>query len=93
MRGASAAASRGTRRRSTRPIARRGCRTKIAYWIAVGAQYKFSRNLALDAGFTYIPIKSPTIKQNAGSTAANGLIKGSYDANVTMISAQMTYTF
>jgi long-chain fatty acid transport protein len=63
------------------------------FWIAVGAQYKFSRNLALDAGLTYIPIKSPDISQNAGSTAANGLIKGSYDANVTVISAQMTYTF
>jgi len=63
------------------------------YWISVGAQYKFSRNLALDTGFVYIPIKSPDISQNAGSTAANGLIKGSYDANVTVFSAQLTYTF
>lgn len=62
-------------------------------WIAVGAQYKFNRNLALDAGFVYIPVKSPDIAQNAGSTAANGLIKGTYDANVTIFSAQVTYTF
>jgi long-chain fatty acid transport protein len=62
-------------------------------WIAVGAQYRFSRNLALDAGVGYIPIKSPDILQNAGSTAANALVKGSYDASVTFISAQLTYTF
>ncbi len=63
------------------------------WWIAVGAQYRFSRNLAVDTGFVYLPVKSPDISQNAGSTAANGLIKGSYDANVTIFSAQLTYTF
>ena len=62
-------------------------------WIAVGAQYRFNRNLALDAGFVYIPIKTPDISQNGGSTAANGLVKGHYDANVTVFSAQLTYTF
>ena len=63
------------------------------YWIAVGAQYKFNRNLALDAGFVYIPMQTPDINQNAGSTAVNGLIKGSYDASVTLFSAQLTYAF
>lgn len=62
-------------------------------WIAVGAQYKFNRNLALDAGFVYLPVKSPDIEQNAGSTATSGLVKGHYDANVTLFSAQLTYTF
>jgi long-chain fatty acid transport protein len=62
-------------------------------WIAVGAQYRFNRNLALDGGFVYIPVKSPDILQNAGSTAVNGLIKGNYDASVTIFSAQLTYTF
>jgi long-chain fatty acid transport protein len=62
-------------------------------WIAVGAQYRFSRNLTADGGFVYIPVQSPDIAQNAASTAANGLIKGHYDANVTILSAQLTYTF
>ena len=62
-------------------------------WIAVGAQYRFNRNLALDGGFVYLPVKSPDIQQNAGSTAANGLVKGHYDASVTILSAQLTYTF
>lgn len=63
------------------------------YWIAVGAQYKFNRNLAVDTGFVYLPVKSPDISQNNGSTAAYGLLKGSYDASVTIFSAQLTYTF
>ncbi|HLW11331.1 MAG TPA: outer membrane protein transport protein [Casimicrobiaceae bacterium] len=62
-------------------------------WIAVGTQYRFNRNLALDGGFVYIPVKSPDIQQNAGSTAANGLVKGHYDVSVTIFSAQLTYTF
>jgi long-chain fatty acid transport protein len=63
------------------------------YWIAIGAQYRFNRNLALDAGFVYLPMKTPDIQQNAGSTPANALIKGHYDASVTILSAQVTYSF
>jgi len=62
-------------------------------WIAVGAQYRFNRNLAVDAGFVYIDVQNSDINQNAGSTALNGLVKGHYDANVTIFSAQLTYTF
>ena len=56
-------------------------------------QYTFSRNLKLDGGFTYIFVDNASIDQNAGSTAANGLIKGHYDSSVTIFSAQLTYTF
>jgi long-chain fatty acid transport protein len=62
-------------------------------WIAVGAQYRFNRNLALDAGYVYIPMRNADINQNAGSTASNGLVSGHYDANVNIFSAQLTYTF
>jgi long-chain fatty acid transport protein len=62
-------------------------------WIAIGAQYRFNRNLALDAGYVYIPMRNGDINQNAGSTASNGLVSGHYDANVNIFSAQLTYTF
>jgi long-chain fatty acid transport protein len=62
-------------------------------WIAVGARYRFNRNLALDAGYVYIPMRNGDINQNAGSTASNGLVSGHYDANVNIFSAQLTYTF
>jgi long-chain fatty acid transport protein len=62
-------------------------------WISIGAQYRFSPQLALDAGYTYIFVSNSSINQNEGNTAANGLINGSYKANVNIVSAQLTYTF
>jgi long-chain fatty acid transport protein len=62
-------------------------------WLSFGAQYKWNNNLKVDGGFTYIWVDKADMNQNAGSTAANGLIKGHYDAYVTIFSAQLTYTF
>jgi long-chain fatty acid transport protein len=62
-------------------------------WLSVGAQYKINRNLRADAGFTYIFVKSPDINQSEGNIPRNGLIKGHYDVDVTIFSAQLTYTF
>jgi len=62
-------------------------------WIAFGAQYKFSPQLLLDAGYTYIFVKDPSINQNAGSTPSFGLISGTYKSNVNIVAAQVTYTF
>lgn len=63
------------------------------WWFSFGAQYKWSKNLKVDAGFTYISADKAQIVQNAGSTNANGLISGHYDASVTIFSFQGTYTF
>jgi long-chain fatty acid transport protein len=63
------------------------------FWLSLGAQYKFNRNLKVDGGFSYLWLQQPDINQNAGNTARSGLIKGHYDANVTLFSAQLTYTF
>ena len=62
-------------------------------WVSLGAQYKFSPQLLLDAGYTYIFVKDPTMNQNAGSTASFGLINGTYKNNVNIVAAQLTYTF
>lgn len=62
-------------------------------WATVGAQYKWMRDLAIDVGFAYIWVNDPEINQNAGSTAANGLLKGNYTANVQILSAQLTYSW
>jgi len=61
-------------------------------WVAIGAQYKFSPNLALDFAYAYIWVKDPNINQNEGNTAANGLISGSYSSNVNIVGLQLTYT-
>jgi long-chain fatty acid transport protein len=62
-------------------------------WLTIGAQYKWNRDLAIDAGFAYIWISDPQINQNAGSIASYGLIKGSYSANVQIYGVQLTYSF
>jgi long-chain fatty acid transport protein len=62
-------------------------------WLAFGAQYKFNPNLALDLAYAYIWVKDPSINQNAGNTAAYGLISGSYSNNVQIVGVQLTYTF
>jgi len=38
-------------------------------------------------------VRDASINETAGSQAANGLVKGSYDSNVTIFSMQATYTF
>ncbi len=63
------------------------------FWLSLGAQYKMNPNLKFDAGFTYIWVDNPDINQNAGSTAAYGLVKGHYDTNVTIFGLQMAYSF
>jgi long-chain fatty acid transport protein len=61
-------------------------------WLSVGAQYKFSPSVALDFAWAYIFMKDASINQNAGSTAANGLISGTYKNNVNIVGLQLTYT-
>jgi long-chain fatty acid transport protein len=61
-------------------------------WLALGVQYKFSPSLAIDLAYAYIWIRDPSMNQNEGSTAANGLISGSYRSNVNIVGLQLTYT-
>jgi long-chain fatty acid transport protein len=63
------------------------------WWFAIGGEYKWTPNWKFDAGFVYIKGDSPSFNQNQGSTAANGLINGSYDVSTTIFSLQTTYTF
>jgi long-chain fatty acid transport protein len=63
------------------------------WWLALGGEYKATPNWKLDAGFVYIFADSPSFNQNQGSTPANALVKGSYDASVWIISAQAVYSF
>ncbi len=63
------------------------------WWLAGGFEYKWTPNLKIDTGLVYIFADSPNFNQNQGSTAANGLVKGSYDASVWILSMQAAYSF
>jgi long-chain fatty acid transport protein len=61
-------------------------------WVALGVQYRFSPSVAIDFAWAYIFVRDPSMNQNDGSTAANGLISGSYRSNVNIVGLQLTYT-
>ena len=63
------------------------------WWLTTGFEYRWTPNLKVDTGFAYIFADSPSFNQNQGSTAANGLVKGSYDASVWILSIQAAYLF
>ena len=61
-------------------------------WFAAGVQYKFSPSWAIDFAYAYELMSDPSINTNLGSTAANGLISGSYKTGVNIVGLQVTYT-
>ena len=61
-------------------------------WFALGVQYKFSPSWAIDFAYAYELMSDPSINTNLGSTAANGLISGSYKTGVNIVGMQLTYT-
>ena len=62
-------------------------------WLSFGAQYKMNNAWKFDVGATYIWISNGSINTNAGSTAQSGLINGTYNNNVVIVSGQATYSF
>lgn len=65
-------------------------------WIAAGMGYKFSDKLSIDLGAAYLFVNDPKVDQIATLTNENttrGNLKGTYDANVKILSAQINYTF
>jgi long-chain fatty acid transport protein len=61
-------------------------------WFSFGAQYRVSGTAALDFGYAHLVVKDAPIN-NDQAAAGRGLVNGSYDASVDILSAQLTYTF
>lgn len=62
-------------------------------WLSVGAQYKHSQNLIVDAGFTYIIVDDSSVNIDGGSIPRNGLLRGNYDSKVVILSVQAALRF
>ncbi|WP_039985801.1 outer membrane protein transport protein [Vibrio owensii] len=67
-------------------------------WLSVGAGYEWSKNLTLDAGFTYIFAKDASISEprDASDNEAallGGAFTGEVTGNVWLIGVQANYTF
>jgi long-subunit fatty acid transport protein len=55
-------------------------------------QYRISPSWAIDLAYAYEYIHDPSINNNLGSTAANGLINGSFKTYANIVGLQVTYT-
>jgi long-chain fatty acid transport protein len=70
-------------------------------WLALGAQYRVSKQMAIDFGYAYIFVRDASMNLcNAAQAAANPAacsgknnLVGTYDANVNILSAQLRYDF
>lgn len=62
-------------------------------WVAIGAQYKVTKNIVTDIGYAHLFIKDRSINQNAGSTFYNGQLSGTYKLSADILAVQLTYKF
>lgn len=64
-------------------------------WVAVGGKYRMSRQATLDFGYAHLFIKDASINQQrgVGVLGAQGNVVGSYEADVNILSVQLTYSF
>jgi long-chain fatty acid transport protein len=64
-------------------------------WLAIGAQYRMSKQATLDLGYAHLFVKDGSINQQRGVAALplQGNVIGSYDNHVNLVSAQFSYSF
>lgn len=67
-------------------------------WLSVGLQYKPTTSSVLDAGFSYIFVRDPSISTNGGVKQSGlgygrGFLSGHYENNVKILGVQYTYNF
>ncbi len=63
-------------------------------WAALGLGYKLSDKFSFDLGYAHLFINNPKInKTPTGEDASKGGLRGTYDAYIDIVSAQLTLTF
>ena len=64
-------------------------------WVSLGANWKATPNSSLDVGYSHLFISDASINddQSAAAKGRNGIVKGSYDGNVDILSLQYTHNF
>ena len=68
-------------------------------WLAIGANYKYNKQLSFDFGYAHLFVDNPDIKSSDAYDPGTGLhtgfhtLDGSYDASVDILSAQINWKF
>jgi long-chain fatty acid transport protein len=62
------------------------------YWLSLGARYQASPVSRFDVGYTFVNVKDADIN-NDQTARARGIVKGSYEGRVNILSVQYQHTF
>jgi long-chain fatty acid transport protein len=62
-------------------------------WITLGATWNAGNNLKVDVGYAHLFVKDASLNETAGNPLAYGLLNGSQDTKIDIISAQATLKF
>ncbi|HKQ12655.1 MAG TPA: outer membrane protein transport protein [Steroidobacteraceae bacterium] len=62
-------------------------------WVTTGARWEPTDALLVDFGYAHLFSKTVPLNQNAGSTAASGLLVGEQESDIDIVSAQLVYRF
>ena len=62
------------------------------YWLSFGATYRMSPASRFDFGYTFVSIEDADIN-NDQSARARGIVRGTYEASVHILSVQYQHTF
>ena len=62
------------------------------YWFSLGATYQLSRSGRIDMGYTFINVKDAEIN-NDQTAAGRGIVNGTYDATVNILSVSYQHSF
>jgi long-chain fatty acid transport protein len=62
-------------------------------WLTTGARWQPTDSLVLDFGYAHLFSRTVRLNQNAGSTAASGLLVGEQESDIDIVGAQLVYRF
>jgi long-chain fatty acid transport protein len=62
-------------------------------WVAVGASWTSANNVKVDVGYAHLFVKDASLNETAGNPFAYGLLNGSQQTKIDIISAQASLKF
>ena len=62
-------------------------------WLSFGASYSPSTNLTIDVGYSHLWVEDAKIDEEYALLKSSGTLRGDYDSDVNILSAQATWKF
>jgi long-chain fatty acid transport protein len=62
-------------------------------WVTLGGRWQSTDALLVDFGYAHLFSSDVPLRQNAGNTAASGLLLGNQESGINIVTAQLLYRF